>query len=214
MYEEKVYVNIDKEIKVTFMGVIDKVLYKEEDDKTFLVVIDYKTGSTDIKLDNLEYGIGLQLPIYLYLSSKMELKNIQVAGFYLQKLLTTNLDNTKDYITARENTLKLEGYSVNNESILSKFDQTYNDSKLIKSMKTSSNGFYKYSKVLSEEEIDSLINKTDELINNVVDNILGSDFEINPKIIDGDNVSCGFCEYRDICFRKEKDLVYINRNNE
>ena len=143
-----------------------------------------------------------------------KLKNIKVAGFYLQKLLTTNLDNTKDYLSAKENTLKLEGYSTSNESILSKFDQTYNDSKLIKSMKTSSNGFYKYSKVLSEEEIDNLISKTDVLINNAVDNILDSNFEINPKIIDGNNVSCQFCEYRDICYKKEKDLVYINRNNE
>jgi len=44
--EKEVYVNKDKNIKVTFMGKIDKVLYKEEDDITYLVVIDYKTGST------------------------------------------------------------------------------------------------------------------------------------------------------------------------
>ena len=210
MYEKKVYVNKDKNIKVTFMGVIDKVLYKEED-VTYLVVIDYKTGSTDIKLDNKEYGIGLQLPIYLYLSSKMEFKNVKVVGFYLQKLLSSNLDNTKDYETARENTLKLEGYSVDNESILSKFDTTYNDSKLIKSMKTSSNGFYSYSKVLSEEDIVSLVNDTDDLIDKVISNILEADFAIDPKVINGENVSCKFCDYKDICFRREKDLNYINR---
>lgn len=212
MYEEKVYVNKDKDIKVTFMGVIDKVLYKEEDDNTYLVVIDYKTGSTDIKLDNKEYGIGLQLPIYLYLSSKMELKNIKIVGFYLQKLLNNNLDNTKDYITAKENNLKLEGYSIDNESILSKFDTTYNDSKLIKSMKTNSNGFYSYSKVLSKEEINNLIKDTDTLIDKAIENILEADFTIDPKIINSDNISCKFCEYKDICYRREKDLNYINNS--
>lgn len=214
MYEEKVYVNKDKNIKVTFMGIIDKVLYKEEDDITYLAVIDYKTGNTNIKLDNMEYGIGMQLPIYLYLTSNMKFKNIEVVGFYLQKLLSTNLDNTKDYITARENNLKLEGYSINNPSILSKFDKTYNDSKLIKSMKTSKNGFYSYSKVLDKEEIDNIITSTDEMIDKVIDNILEADFSINPKVIDGENVSCKFCEYRDICFRRENDIVYINRNEE
>ena len=214
MYEEKVYVNKDKNIKVTFMGIIDKVLYKEEDDITYLAVIDYKTGNTNIKLDNMEYGIGMQLPIYLYLTSNMKFKNIEVVGFYLQKLLSTNLDNTKDYITARENNLKLEGYSINNPSILSKFDKTYNDSKLIKSMKTSKNGFYSYSKVLDKEEIDNSITSTDEMIDKVIDNILEADFSINPKVIDGENVSCKFCEYRDICFRRENDIVYINRNEE
>lgn len=214
MYEEKVYVNMDKSIKVTFMGVIDKVLYKEEDDFTYLVVVDYKTGSTDIKLDNMEYGIGMQLPIYLYLSSKMDIKNIKVVGFYLQKLLSSSLDNSKDYDTARENTLKLEGYSIDNEAILSKFDTTYNDSKLIKGMKTSSNGFYAYSKVLSEDKIDSLVDDTDNLINKAVDSILEADFTIDPKVIDGENVSCKYCEYRDICYRREKDIVYINKNDE
>lgn len=214
MYEEKVYVNKDKNIKVTFMGIIDKVLYKEEDDITYLAVIDYKTGNTNIKLDNMEYGIGMQLPIYLYLTSNMKFKNIEVVGFYLQKLLSTNLDNTKDYITARENNLKLEGYSINNPSILSKFDKTYNDSKLIKSMKTSKNGFYSYSKVLDKEEIVNIITSTDEMIDKVIDNILEADFSINPKVIDGENVSCKFCEYRDICFRRENDIVYINKSKE
>ena len=210
MYEEKVYVNIDKNIKVTFMGVIDKVLYKEDNDQTYLVVVDYKTGNTDIKLDNKEYGIGLQLPIYLYLSSKMKFKNIKVVGFYLQKLLSNSLDNTKDYITAKENSLKLEGYSTNDESLLSQFDNTYKDSKLIKSMKTTNNGFYTYSKVLSNDEIKTLIEDTDKLINKTIDRILDGDFTIDPKIINGDNISCKYCDYKDICYRREKDITYIN----
>jgi ATP-dependent helicase/nuclease subunit B len=194
------------------MGVIDKVQYKEEDGVTYLAVIDYKTGSTNIRLDNKEYGIGLQLPIYLYLSSKMKIKNVKIVGFYLQKLLSNNISQkNKDYQTERENALKLEGYSINNESILSKFDTTYNDSKLIKSMKTTNSGFYSYSKVLTEEEIDSLIEETEHLINKRIENILESDFTIDPKIIDGKNVSCEFCEYKDICYRREKDLIYINK---
>ena len=213
MYEKKVYVNKDRDIKITFMGVIDKVLYKEEDGITYLSVIDYKTGSTDIKLDNMEFGIGMQLPIYLYLSSNMKLDNVKVVGFYLQKLLSNNLDNSKDFYTARENTLKLEGYSIDNESILSKFDNTYNDSKLIKSMKTSSNGFYAYAKVLDEDKMEKLISDTDNLIDKAIDGITSLDFRIDPKVINGDNVSCKFCDYKDICYRREKDLKYINTNS-
>ena len=214
MKEKPIYVNKDKNIKVTFMGVIDKVLYKEEDNITYLVVVDYKTGSTNINLKNMEYGLGLQLPIYLYLSNKMELKNIKVVGFYLQKLFTSTLDNSKDYETARENNLRLEGYSTDNENILFKFDTTYNDSKLIKGMKTTSKGFSTYSKVLNDEEIDSMINNTDKLINEGIDKILEGDFTINPKVIDGTNVSCSFCEYRDICYLREKDITYINREED
>ena len=214
MKEKAVYVNKDKNIKVTFMGVIDKVLYKEEDDITYLVVIDYKTGNTNINLKNMEYGLGMQLPIYLYLSSKMDFKNMKIVGFYLQKLFNTSLNNTKDYYEEKENNLKLEGYSIDREDILSKFDTTYNDSKLIKSMKTTSNGFSSYSKVLTSDEIDTIINNTDKLIDAATDGILEGDFEINPKIIDGENVSCSFCEYRDICYLRENNKVYINRESE
>ena len=214
MKEKSVYVNKDKNIKVTFMGVIDKVLYKEEDDITYLVVIDYKTGNTNINLKNMEYGLGMQLPIYLYLSSKMDFKNMKIVGFYLQKLFNTSLNNTKDYYEEKENNLKLEGYSIDREDILSKFDTTYNDSKLIKSMKTTSNGFSSYSKVLTSDEIDTIINNTDKLIDAATDGILEGDFEINPKIIDGENVSCSFCEYRDICYLRENNKVYINRESE
>lgn len=210
MKEKSVYVNKDKNIKVTFKGIIDKVLYKEDDDITYVVVVDYKTGSTSINLNNIEYGLGLQLPIYLYLSSKMELKNVKVVGFYLQKLFNSTLDNSKDYLTSRENNLRLEGYSIDEENILSMFDTTYNDSKLIKSMKTTSKGFSSYSKVLSSEEIDNILINTDKLIDTATNEILDTDFTINPKIINGKNVSCNFCEYKDICYLREKDKIYIN----
>lgn len=219
MKEKEIYVNKDKNIKVTFKGVIDKVLYKEEDNKTYLVVIDYKTGSSDaIDLKNMEYGLNLQLPIYLYLSSKMELKNIKVIGFYLQKLFNMpSINGTNDYDEERAKTLKLEGYSINEENILSKFDNNYSNSNIIKSMKVTPKGFSSNSKVLSEEEINTMIDNTDKIIDTAIKDILEGDFSINPKVINGKSVSCDRCEYKEICYQRENDIVYINReedNNE
>ena len=219
MKEKEIYVNKDKNIKVTFKGVIDKVLYKEEDNKTYLVVIDYKTGSSDaIDLKNMEYGLNLQLPIYLYLSSKMELKNIKVVGFYLQKLFNMpSINGTNDYDEERAKTLKLEGYSINEGNILSKFDNNYSNSNIIKSMKVTPKGFSSNSKVLSEEEINTMIDNTDKIIDTAIKDILEGDFSINPKVINGKSISCDRCEYKEICYQRENDIVYINReedNNE
>lgn len=210
LYEKKVYINKDKSIKVTFMGVIDKILYKEEEGYTYLVIIDYKTGNADINLKNMDYGLNMQLPIYLYLTKNLNFNNPKIIGFYLQKILQTNYNNKNDYLEEKEKSLRLEGYSINDINMLSKFDNTYNDSKLIKGMKTTKDGFYAYTKVLTEEEMEEIINKTDRLIDKTIDEILEGDFSINPKVIDGNNVSCMFCEYKDICFRKEEDLIYIN----
>ena len=209
LYEEKIYVN--KNVNITFMGIIDKLMYKETDDKTFVAIIDYKTGNPNLNLNNMIYGLDMQLPIYLYLATNSKLKNVEVIGFYLQKILNKeiNIDPKKSYIEQKEDNLKLQGYSIDNPEILELFDKTYQDSNLIKSLKMGNSGFYAYSKVLNKETIDKIINLVDKKIDEASFNILNNKFDINPKYINGKNVSCEFCKYKDICFKKNEDIVYL-----
>ena len=52
---------------------------------------------------------------------------------------------------------------------------------------------------------------TKNYIDKTTDNILDSDFEINPKVYDKQNISCNFCPFNDICYTKEKDLTYLEK---
>ena len=61
-------------------------MYKKDNDKTIVSLIDYKTGNADINLKYKDYGLNMQLPIYIYLINHSKLKNIKIAGFYLQKI--------------------------------------------------------------------------------------------------------------------------------
>ena len=204
-YEEKIFINKDNTTKITFMGIIDKLMYKEEFDKTLVAVIDYKTGSTSIDLNKTIYGLSLQLPIYLYLAQNSGLKNVKIAGFYLQNIINKEND---------ENNLKLNGYSSSNKEILSKFDSSYENSNLIKSMRTKSDGdFYSYSKTLNEIEINNLIKLVDKKIEEAANNILEANFDINPKKINGINIGCEYCTFKDICFKKENDAVYLKEQD-
>lgn len=212
LYENKVYINKEGNIKLTFMGIIDKLLYKEENNKTYLVIIDYKTGNPHTNLNNTIYGIDMQLPVYLYLSNNMsEIKNVEVVGFYLQKILNNEIIKSQDmtYEKQKKDNLKLQGYSINNEEILEKFDFSYKDSEVIKSMKVGNNGFYAYSKTISKVEINKLIEITEKNINYAFKNILDAKFDINPKRIGKNNVGCEFCKYKDICYMKEEDIVNL-----
>ena len=204
-YEEKIYINKDKNTKVTFMGIIDKLMYKEEDGETILAVVDYKTGSTSIDLNKTIYGLSMQLPIYLYLAQNSGLKNVKIAGFYLQNII--NKENN-------ENNLKLNGYSTSKKDILEQFDSSYENSNVIKSMRTKSDGeFYSYAKTLNETEINNLINLVDKKIEEGSTNILDANFKINPKKINGINIGCEFCKFKDICFKKEKDMVNLTEQD-
>lgn len=196
MYEKKI--DIDYGNNVRFTGIIDKILYKEDNNKTYVALIDYKTGNDDISLKYINYGLNIQLPIYLYLSNYLNFKNVLYSGFYLQKFNITD----KDY--------RLVGYSNSDRDILSVIDNNFDNSKIIKGMKTLKSGaFSSYTKVLSNDDIENIKRITEEKINEVIDNIKNNKFDINPKV-DGDkNIGCDFCKFRDICFVKNRDRVEI-----
>ena len=194
------------------MGIVDKIMYKTINDKTVVSIVDYKTGNPMISLDNVTYGIGMQLPIYLYLVSKSnKFKNVIIGGFYLQKVLNTvvNNDNSSSYETLKKNNLQLQGYSTSNEEVLDLVDKSYNDSLVIKGLRTSSKGFYSYSKVINESEINKLVSEVDDRIENAFNGVSEGKFDINPKRIGKINKGCEFCKYYDICYRKENDIVNL-----
>ena len=99
----------------------------------------------------------MQLPIYLYLSKRLEFINPVCVGFYLQR------------INVKERDYRLIGYSNSDKDVLSIIDNNYDNSKVIKGMRTLKDGsFSKYSKVMSNEEIDDIVRKTEEEILKVI----------------------------------------------
>ena len=214
MLEHKIIVDKSSVIPVSFVGIVDKIMYKENTN-TLVSIIDYKTGYADINLYNVLYGLSMQLPIYLYLVKKSGLfNNVRFTGFYLQKILSSEVafSVNKTYIEQKMSNLKLEGYSNNDPSILEVFIPDYEDSKFVKSMKTTSKGFYHYAKVLSDEQIDKLIEKVDENIEMARDNILKGEFSINPKQINEDKIGCDFCKFKDICYKTNNDFQKLKEN--
>jgi len=196
MYEKEIVIDFGDNVE--FVGIIDKILYYKANNTTYVCLIDYKTGSEDISLNYLKYGINIQLPIYLYLSTKLDFNNIKYTGFYLQKL---NI-NDKDY--------RLVGYSNSDKDILSIIDKNYDNSKIIKGLKTNKDGsFSKNSKTLSNDDIDKIKESVHNQIINVIDNIKNNQFNINPKVNNDKNISCEFCQFKDICFMTKKDEIKI-----
>ena len=171
-------------------------------------IIDYKTGSITTNINDLKYGLSMQLPIYLYLAKNSKLKNVQIAGFYLQKILNNEIsrDNQNSYLELKEENLKLQGYSNSDIAVLSKFDSTYDASKVIKGMRTTSKGFGT-KKILNDLQMEALSNLAEKKIEEAISGIITADFSIHPKRIGKDNLGCKYCCYQDICFMSEKDIV-------
>lgn len=209
--ENKLVVIKNRNISVTFKGFIDKMMTYNDGVKTLVALIDYKTYDVDLKMDLIDYGLNLQLPIYLYLA-RNNLETVEFAGFYIQKVLPSEKKYNKDK-TLEEQTcenMKLCGYSNSDEHILKLFDRTYESSEIIKGMKIKNDGnFSSSSHVLNTKQMDMIISKVDDQINKCIDNIDSCNFNINPKNINNNNISCKFCKYRDLCYMTQKDIEEI-----
>ena len=183
--ENKLVVIKNRNISVTFKGFIDKMMTYNDGGKTLVALIDYKTYDVDLKMDLIDYGLNLQLPIYLYLAGN-NLETVEFAGFYIQKVLPSEKKYNKDK-TLEEQTcenMKLCGYSNSDEHILKLFDRTYESSEIIKGMKIKNDGnFSSSSHVLNTKQMDMIISKVDDQINKCIDNIDSCNFNINPKNI-------------------------------
>lgn len=203
MYEKEIVIDVDKDLHIRFKGFVDKILYNKFNGKTVVAIIDYKTGNPNLNINNSIYGLEMQLPVYIYLI-KNEIKDVKIGGFYLQKILNNITDKEK-----RLDSLKLQGYTNSDLDIIDKVDSSFNDSKVIKSLRTSSKGFYAYSKIINDEEIDILNKVVETKIKEASIDILASKFDINPKEMNNEVIGCKFCKYKDICFMKPKDTVTL-----
>lgn len=199
----------------TFVGIIDKIYTNESND---VVIVDYKSGKSDINYKNIKYGLDLQLFVYIYLLMKSDKAVVNnIVGFYLQYLINFdyNFDVSKSKEVRNLNSMKLNGYSIDDIDLIENFDNSIENSNVIKSMKLKRDGeFYHNAKVISKELIYESIRIVENHIINANNNIRNAKFKINPKMLDKGNVSCEFCDFNDVCFTTYNDLVDLSEVEE
>ena len=212
--EEEINIPINKKIDVVFTGKIDKIKYKRNINDTYFSLIDYKTGNINTSINNMKYGLDMQLPIYLYLLSNSNLfENPIFTGIYFQRVLYPSFkwELGKNLEEIKENNLKLQGYSTDNQERLYQFDKTYENSEIIKGIKINrDSSFSKTSKILSDDEVYNVLKYTKEKVEETVDKILDGNFSINPKIIDKKS-SCEHCSFKDICYVNPSNYNYLEK---
>ena len=213
LYEKRAIIEIRKDISVEFVGFIDKIMYYKNMDDTYFSIIDYKTGTIDTNIELMKYGLHAQLPTYLYLINYSDIiSNPIFTGIYYQNILFNYPTWSKKLDKEKKDRYLLKGYSTDNIDILERFDPTYEDSLYIKSMKYNpEKGFGTYTKLIDDDTMINMVKYMDKHIKDKTNEILEGDFEINPKIYDGKNISCKFCEFKDLCFMSNSNLKYLDK---
>ena len=204
--------NLNTTIETTIKGIVDKCIFVNND----VIIIDYKTGtSAKINRELFDYGVNIQLPIYLYLLKTIN-KDTVVVGMYLQHILTGLIQKKKigkkTVLEYKSNELKLDGLTLDNKEKIREFDTSYDNSELISSLKITKNtGEWTYkNRLITEDDEDKLYDTIKTLIENCINNVADAKFEINSINIKDNVDGCEHCKYQDICFKRPNNIKNIN----
>lgn len=196
--------------RMELAGRIDRVdQAKGENDSTYLRVIDYKSSEKDVNLNEVYYGLALQMLTYLdiVLTHSEELVEMKaspagVLYFHVHNPLISSskllsVDEIEKEIMKK---FKMNGLMVGDQNVLKLMDQTLEsgDSQIISAGIKKDGNLTKKSKVASLNEFDDLRNYVRKLYQTTGEAIVDGQVAIDPFKLK-DKTPCTFCSYKSVC---------------
>ena len=171
--------------KITITGFIDRVdIYKGE--SNYVRVVDYKSGNLKININNLLYGLNLQMLIYLYAFVKNDKNfNSMPAGvFYLPVNGGYNSENPN---------MRMSGILPSDPDIYSALDKSGN---YIPNYAKDSGR--KDNPQINIEDFNVIFSFLEDKIKEMETTILSGNFDASPiGTISGS--ACQYCDFKSIC---------------
>ena len=208
---------LPNQIQMSINGKIDRVDVEEEDGTVYIKVIDYKSSTRKLSLEEVLNGEQLQLVTYSAIAYEIEKmiypdKNIQIAGLLYYsfddpviEIESSEIDtdteqpefSDQEKLDAeRMEKMKLQGFVNESPAVIQKMDHTCNQSLPVKLDK---NGDIKKSEnVVSADQIRTIMELTRENIEELGSQIAEGKIAIEPYK-NKSNTGCDYCEFKNIC---------------
>ncbi|MDE6149050.1 MAG: PD-(D/E)XK nuclease family protein, partial [Ruminococcus sp.] len=216
--ESILQLKLDDDIKINIRGSIDRAdVYKAENGDQYIRIVDYKTGDTTLRLEELYNGLNLQMLIYLLavtqrindLNQKGNLKpsailyshiNFVKAGFTPDEIESLKNGEDLDYelVRKRASTYKPDGMMIENEFTLKamnkRFSGAFTPFKFTSKGEISGNG----KKPVSEEYFLGLEQFALMKLYEMADKLKCGEIFADP-IETSKFLTCTYCDYWSIC---------------
>ena len=203
-----IIVDLKNDEKMIIEGKIDRLDVLNENDETYVKIIDYKSGNSDLKLSDIYNGNKIQLMIYLNAfvndSKYFGYDKIVPAGVYYFKIDDPIIDYKKNLNIEEKlnDKLRMTGISLLDNDIIKKIDNTIESGKKssVIDVKLKNNGdFDANSKVIEKNDFDLLLNHVSKFIANVGNEIIEGKSSVYPLKTDEQSNACNYCKYLGIC---------------
>ncbi len=189
---------------VKLRGKVDRSdMYVDEQGRKFIRIIDYKSGNKFFKVEELLYGMNLQLAVYLDSLSSQE--DATCAGMLYFRLYDHVLDSTEDIDTKEaengiEKLYKTHGLVVADKDILSKMDKNLETENSYLNVSINKDGsFGKYSDIATYEQFEAMSKYVNKVVSKMCSQMLKGKTDIFPYKM-GDSTPCTYCEFKKACF--------------
>lgn len=197
--------------KIKFFGSIDRADILEQEDKTYVRIVDYKSSS--FPLDENKVRAGLQIQLLTYLDILAKEKNFEPSAL-LYFVLNSRIKNIgekteSDIAKALKTNNKMEGILLADEGIVRSMDKSliFGRSEILPVGIKAKGDFYTGSKVKDKEEFEELRETVGDVIVSMSENIMQGNISINPYKYREDT-GCRYCPYIKICHFDPKKNQY------
>ncbi len=212
--------------EIRLKGVIDRVDLCEKEDRCYVKVVDYKSGSTTYDLLSIYYGQQLQLMIYLNAAMEMmkekypdkELKTGGVFYYHLQQPFVEVERNVEEEKLQREllRAMRPDGMVQGEDEVVYAMDRDIaetNSSDVIPVKYKKDKTFDRNAKVLTEEEFRLVCHHVNRKVREFGEEIAEGNIAIAPTLLT-DKDACTYCEFHGICKYDEKLEGFAHRELE
>ena len=176
-------------------------LWQSGEDR-YVRVIDYKSGRTEYKPEEMYAGLQLQLPVYL--EATQQSYGAKPAGFFYFHLMPQMQEGEKmevveDFKHLMLKNGRLDGLFLDDLEVVQRMDRDImDDPTVLKAKVTKSGQFMKNKLSATPEQFAMLKEFTHEKIRELGEGIGGGNIAQSP-VQWGQNQACDFCEFRRAC---------------
>ncbi len=195
-------------------GVIDRVDTYEADGKTYVRVIDYKTGSKEFKLSDILLGLNLQM--LLYLAAICQSGVLHPAGMLYLPAISPNIsakkgDDEKKLMSEFDKQLCMKGLVLSKEEIIKAMEEQANGRFIPVSIKGEK--LKGEESTFSDNSIELIFSHVKRLVSSMADSLLEGEIEAQPLTINAN--ACAYCPYESVCGAKNygKDIEKMSMKN-
>ena len=205
---EAITLDLESKDKIYLQGRIDRIDTLDLDGETYIRIIDYKTGAKKFDLNELYYGLQMQLLVYLdalIKNSKYILDKQVRPGAVLYFKIDDPIIKGKKEMTTEEvqeevlDALKMKGLILKDARVVKAMDKDICGYSLVIPAAFKADGDFKAnSDVVTEDEFTLLRKYVNKKMIELCEDMLSGDIKIQPTK-HSNRTHCEYCDFSAIC---------------